>query len=363
MQEPGEVERRNRENAGVVSEDEAELLRQNLANVLESIKNKPSFFAKVAYFWGERSWWVKVLIGLGITVPFVIIGILTQSITLMIIVASITATYTLFSLLLDNFYKADTELFKQLKEGITSMGDLLGNTINALNTIRLSLAEQVARFRSENRQLQVNNDTLTEENERLKKQVTEITELAEKLQVSNEQIANSSASLLKTTEQNQTLIQQKEAMLQRMREEHAAQLKNFELEIAVLRSNNVDLQKLLNEAEKSIEVLNGLNADVEQVNSEHTLNTNAFLSSMNQTLDEKGTSMAEILSQVSGVGVKLEATSDKLLENFDKNTDLLVQHQAHLTRIGAVLNNPDSFFANTGGQKKEDSQAETLGLQ
>ncbi|HHF7375807.1 TPA: hypothetical protein ACPSKV_003389, partial [Legionella bozemanae] len=148
-----------------------EQIRKSLQETVKSMEKNPSIFSRAAEYWGALPLWQKIIGGVALTVPTLIIGIVAH-IGFLLAVCGVTAvTYTAGGLILDDHHKCSTSAVESLQKGILGLADLLELTINALDIIRQQLAVEIQKFVKENARLVENIDALSKQIDEIDKQV------------------------------------------------------------------------------------------------------------------------------------------------------------------------------------------------
>lgn len=148
-----------------------EQIRKSLQETVKSMEKNPSIFSRAAEYWGALPLWQKIIGGVALTVPTLIIGIVAHIGFLLAICGVTAVTYTAGGLILDDHHKCSTSAVESLQKGILGLADLLELTINALDIIRQQLAVEIQRFVKENARLVENIDALSKQIDEIDKQV------------------------------------------------------------------------------------------------------------------------------------------------------------------------------------------------
>ena len=134
--------------------------RDNIAKVKESfmvivdtIADNPSMLNRLSEHWGKMPTWLKVSTGLAITCPPLLAGAAAGLVSLLVLGGATGVVYTATGIVLEDHHVCNEHIKQRLREGISSITDILEITIVALDNIRLTLAQQVGKFKEENLKL------------------------------------------------------------------------------------------------------------------------------------------------------------------------------------------------------------------
>jgi hypothetical protein len=162
----------------IITQDIFKKIRENLVATIESMEKNPSLLSRAARFWGGFPLWGKILAGIILTVPLLILGIVAH-LGFVLAICGVTAVfYTGISLLLDNHHKCAVRATENFSKGIMGLANLLELTITALDRIRQKLAEEVQKFATENEKLAKNVSSLGTQIEQLSIEVETSAKLA-----------------------------------------------------------------------------------------------------------------------------------------------------------------------------------------
>ncbi|MBX9638289.1 MAG: hypothetical protein K2X97_00740, partial [Mycobacteriaceae bacterium] len=130
-----------------------EELRAQLNELIDNMAATSSILSDAARFWGKLATWQKIGLGLAITIPVFVLGVLTSS-TLVFASILTAMVYTLGSMLLDDHYETiSIDSTEKLKNG-------LGNVVNFFDGIMTQLEDEIGLFTEQNHILQQQNTEL-----------------------------------------------------------------------------------------------------------------------------------------------------------------------------------------------------------
>lgn len=131
-------------------------------------------------FGGGLPLWQKILGGIALTLPSLILAILTHVGIFLTLFATSLVAYTGSGLILEDHYLNHVNSLNQLATSFSALATLLETTITALDMIRLGMTEENAKFAA-------NNDQLTTQLQKLQTQITEMATINGKITQAYEQ--------------------------------------------------------------------------------------------------------------------------------------------------------------------------------
>lgn len=170
-------------------------VKKSLGAIVDSLHDNPSLISRAAAFWGELPLWQRIVGGVAISGPTLIIGAAAH-IGFLITISGVSAlAYTTSGIVLDDHHYHTKSIAQKLKEGIFGVAEILELTIGALDTIRKKLAIEIDKFKEENEKLAHNITRLNEEVETLSAQVEVYVETEKLLRKSKEDLEKTASSL------------------------------------------------------------------------------------------------------------------------------------------------------------------------
>lgn len=137
--------------------------KSELYKLIDAMKRNPSYLSRAAEFWGKIPLWQKIIGGLVLTAPTIVLGIVFHIGILIAVFCMTLFTYINGSLLLDNHSNTTNNTGKSLKEGVGGLVDLFGELVARLNGIANDLQERINQLSSEIERLGSSNQTLGEQ--------------------------------------------------------------------------------------------------------------------------------------------------------------------------------------------------------
>ncbi|KTD55494.1 inclusion membrane protein A [Legionella sainthelensi] len=232
-----------------------EQIRKSLEETVKSMEKNPSLFSRAADFWGELPLWQKILGGVALTLPTLIIGI-AANVGFLLAICGVTAiTYTAGGLILDDHHKCSTSAVESLQKGILGLADLLELTINALNVIREQLEIEISKFAQENQRLSENINLLSHQIDAVDKQVRATSKINETLTITKEGLQNVANTLTEGVNQQTDLLQQAQEKLHHINDAYGSSQKELAEKVLEIEKVRTELGEDLNKAKLMIEAL------------------------------------------------------------------------------------------------------------
>lgn len=234
--------------------------QKKLGELIDAIANNPSMISRAAAFWGNRPIWQKIILGIVIVTPPLLVGFLAQMIVCFVISAFILSTYVFASVSLDDHHAHNKSNTQGIKSSIFGLADLLEAITAALRDIGDRFSKQIRLFEHENEQmshsvceLKTHNETLSVQIDELKTTEQRLAQTVEAHEASSSALQASARSQSALLEENQLLLTQARTDYQRVeaelqqRIEELTQLKlEFSSEIETYKNNGLVLQDALN---------------------------------------------------------------------------------------------------------------------
>lgn len=232
-----------------------EQIRKSLEETVKSMEKNPSLFSRAADFWGELPLWQKILGGVAVTLPTLIIGI-AANVGFLLAICGVTAiTYTAGGLILDDHHKCSTSAVESLQKGILGLADLLELTINALNVIREQLEIEITKFAQENQRLAENINFLSNQIDAVDKQVRATSKINESLTITKDGLQCVANTLTEGVNQQTDLLQRAQEKLRYINEAYGSSQKELGEKILEIEKVRAELGEDLNKAKLMIEAL------------------------------------------------------------------------------------------------------------
>lgn len=236
--------------------------QEKLDTLVDSMTKNPSILSRIATIWGKISLWQKVLGGLLLLAPPILLGALVQSITAYAIACVLLVSYLSISVLLDDHFTHTQNHTQDIKTGVSNLAEGMSTVLSVLEQISDALAEQVASFSMENQHftehlgdLKQGNNALSSETQRLRQTENSLNkteaelaatcidlqeDLARQVLLANE-TQQALTQLQSDFANNQQLLQEKNQQLHAITEQFQQDSAQYSQKITVL---NETIQKL-----------------------------------------------------------------------------------------------------------------------
>lgn len=232
----------------LINEDIFKKIRASLVVIIKSMEKNPSMLSRAADFWGELPLWQKIMGGLTVTVPTLILGLVANVGFLLALCGITTLAYAGGGIMLDDHHNHTVNITDSLTKGVLGLTNLLEMTITALDKIRQQLAEQVEKFSQENTTLHNSNGELKNALGLLNIKILATENVVESLTQTNESLELAIAYLKQQMEEKIRLLSNNQQQLQQITEDYQASQQSLErkiAEFALMKSKfELDLEKM-----------------------------------------------------------------------------------------------------------------------
>ncbi len=326
----------------IKTRDNISKVKENLNVIIDCIADNPSIVTRLSSVWGNMPTWQKVA-PLVITVP----PLLMPGIGSLLAFGGATVVYSTSAIILEDHHSCNENIKQRLREGISSIADILEITIVALDTIRARLIDEVDKFTKENEKLakqvislQTNlsdlhmhieaiqdiESDLRESQDKLKKEIVELSknskEEKELLRKKQEELDTTSIVYKKTQEELSKKIEE----LRRLREELATEItktKNIsevlEKAVGTLSTQLIEEQKQKQEFERKLNSLIQGKEDAANRLIDNMSNTHQALKSAKEDLELNNKRHKELLAQQEELIKKLETIDLKQVRKLTQS--------------------------------------------
>lgn len=308
-------------------------IRKSLEETVKSMEKNPSLFSRAADFWGELPLWQKILGGVALTLPTLIIGI-AANVGFLLAICGVTAvTYTAGGLILDDHHKCSTTAVESLQKGILGLADLLELTINALNVIREQLEAEISKFALENERLTENIDALSKQIDAVDKQVRAASKINESLNITKEGLAEVAQTLTEGVTQQSDLLKKAQEKLNHINDAYGMSQKELSEKIAEIGKIKTELGEDLNRAKAMIDVLGNTISLLASTKIDDEEQRKAFQEKLDVFLKDKESSFLQIADRICEAEKKLALVQKELELANARYQELLEIQGKHIDRL------------------------------
>ncbi|WP_131795584.1 LegC2/C7 family Dot/Icm T4SS effector [Fluoribacter gormanii] len=351
-----------------------EEIRKSLQDTVKSMEKNPSIFSRAAEYWGELPLWQKIIGGVALTVPTLIIGIAAHIGFLLALCGVTAVTYAAGGVILDDHHKCSTSAVESLQKGILGLADLLELTINALDIIRKQLATEIQKFVKENEKLAENIEALSNQIDAIDKQVIATSKVNTILGETKDGLVAVSESLKEGVTQQADLMKQNQEKLDRITEAYSANQKELALKVLEVQKVRFELGEELTKARSLIEALHSSVSQLSLVAIGDEEKRLAFQKKLDEFIENKEASFLQIADRICAseeklklVQLELENTNRRyheLLQIQEKHIDTLKilstqspsEQTPKTTPVGEILSNVGIYATRQGAPVSQATQ-------
>ncbi|CAM2837680.1 inclusion membrane protein A [Legionella steigerwaltii] len=337
-------------------------VKKSLGAIVDSLHDNPSLISRAAAFWGELPLWQRIIGGVAITGPTLIIGAAAH-IGFLVTISGISAVaYTTSGIVLDDHHYHTKNIAQKLKEGIFGVAEILELTIGALDSIRKKLAVEIDKFKEENEKLAQNITRLNEEVETLSAQVEVYVETEKLLRKTKEKLEETAASLKQDLEKQNEQFQATQKELLKAQDEHSKSLLLLSQKTSELSEVRKSMGTELDKAKKIATSLEGTVKVLSTAAISDTSQRQAFQEKLNSFLTDKSASFDEVTERMSKAESELSLVKSELKASTERFNKLLELQEKQLLRLQGLDRRVDSSFHPELQQTKSDEQVKSEGL-
>ena len=315
-----------------ITKEVFEDIRKSLTETVKSMEKNPSLFSRAAKLWGELPLWQKILGGVALTLPTLIIGIVAHIGFLLAICGVTAVTYAAGGIILDDHHKCSTSIVESLQKGILGLADLLELTINALDIIRQQLANEIEKFVTENERLTESITSLSQKIDVLDEHVRATAQITEDLGTTKDGLDQVIVKLKGHTD----LLELNQQKLAHITKAYNANLSQLASKIEEINSLKVQLADEIHKARLIVDSLNAAIMNLTEVAIGDEEQREAFKQKLDQFLSDKEASFHQITDRICEAEKKLEATQRQLDEANQRYQELLKVQEKHIERLEGI---------------------------
>ncbi|WP_454780816.1 LegC2/C7 family Dot/Icm T4SS effector [Legionella sp. WA2022007384] len=337
-------------------------VKKSLGEIVESLQDNPSLISRAAAFWGELPLWQRIIGGVAISGPTLIIGAAAH-IGFLVTISGVSAlAYTTSSIVLDDHHYHTRSIAQKLKEGIFGVAEILELTIGALDAIRKKLAVEIERFREENEKLAKNITRLNEEVETLSAQVEVYVETEKLLRKTKDELEKTAISLKQDAEKQSKQFDTTQKELIKAREEHSRSLLLLSQKTSELSEVRISMGA---EVEKARKIASTLEGAVKILSSTAITDSNqrlSFQEKLDSFIDKKTASFDEVAKRMLQAESDLFQVKTELKASTERFHKLLELQEKQLQRLQSLDKRVDSSVHPELNPVKTEEQIKPEGL-
>lgn len=322
-------------------------IQQDLEVLIDAMAQNPSILSRAANYWGKLPLWQKIIAGLIIAAPPLIIGIITQLIVCYVITAFFLASYIGSSVILDDHYSHTQHSTKNIKSGVTSLAEGLDSVTQSLEQISQDLADQVNLFSKENGKFGDNVEALSLRNMALKQEVEKLKETEKKLRQTQNELELTCNELKKSIKDQTALLDETQAALNKARIDYEKNQKDLEKANKQLGEIQEKFAETTNHYEKVLEALRTAVTELTENTFKEPQHQQAFYNKMQQIIENKDASFIQIFDRFSTAESELIDLKNHYTALIEQYEQLVAKQTSQLARIDktSTLLGDHGFYA------------------
>lgn len=284
-------------------------VRNSLSSIVDSIMDgNQSMIMRVAKSWDNMSWLERISLGMALSVPTMIVGIVAN-VGFLVTLSSLSAgVYATGGYVLQDHVDHSKIINEKMKEGVFGVGDALVLTISALDTIRKRLTTEVEKFQRENEKLTESVCSLSENIDELRINIESSMITAQYLSLNEKELKQQLETFKVDMDKNKEQYDQTINELQRNNSDHQA--------------INEQLAKQVSELKRQRE---SLSSELEK--------TKALTSILQLTVDKLSKTALSDAKQREIFTKQLDSIAQSKEENCAKFVDLINRNEEDIQRI------------------------------
>jgi hypothetical protein len=320
----------------VEAREQIALVKKNLSTIVDSIANNPSLITRASEAWGGWPTWQKVGTGIVLTVPALLVGVAASVGSLLLIGGATGVAYTTTGLILEDHHACNVNIKQRLKDGILSLADVLELTIVALDSIRLKLAEELAKFKEENSKLALEVSTLQDQIHTLSIQVGILIDVESFLRATKEQLHKEVQSLKSDTKEQRELLEKQRDKLAEVTREYQITQESLTERVKELRTVREQMATEIASTRKVSESLQKAVTTLSGVVIEDQKQRETFQAQLFKALKGEETCAIKVMERMSLTQGELETATSDLRFNNDYHRKLLEKQGSLLRELEAL---------------------------
>lgn len=311
-------------------------VKRNLSIIIDTIASNPSMVSRAADAWGTWPAWKKVGTGLVLTMPPLFMGVAASIGTLLILGGATGVAYTTAGIVLEDHHSCNTDLKQKIKDGISSIADILEITIVALDKIRFRLMAEINKFKEENYKLATQVSNLQDETNRLANQVEELIETSDHLRTLKKRLEDEALALRQSNSTQQQLIQENQEQLEKVTHQYQEAQNLLTTQVYELRTLRHSMTTEVAKAKHVSDSLQQVVAVLSGQVLEEQAQKQAFEAKLAQLLQLEYASASQFIDRLNHTQSELEEVKVDLEKNNSRNYALLDKQERLISRLEAL---------------------------
>ena len=338
------------------SQGQLHKIQADLEVLIDSMAKNPSMLSRLANYWGKLPLWQKIIAGVVLVAPPLIIGILAQLIVCFVITGFLLAAYIGGSVALDDHYSHTTHSTKNIKSGVTSLAEGLDAVTNTLEEISADLSAQVAIFTSENERFGDNVDVLKLRNITLGQEVEKLKTTEGKLKLTQEELETACNELKDSVKDQTSLLEQTQVSLNQVKIDFARNQKELEDKNKELADLHKQLKIEVTRYEQLLETLQKAVNELAMTLLKTPEEQEQFYKTLKDFIQDKDSSFLKTSERYSQEVKELTALKDQyksLVAVYEGNIKKQNSHLDRIEKASSLLDNHGLYATASSGKKLE----------
>lgn len=306
-------------------------IKKHISSIIDSLVKNRSLFSRAAVYWENMPLWLKIIAGVVLVVPTLVLGIAIHVTTLIVISVLTLVAYVASALVLENHVQKEEHITERLKENMLGLADSLGSVIESFEPLRKQIAEEIEYFHQENERLNLNTTELSEQIEQLTTQAEQLQKTEQSLRKTKEKLENTADTLDVKVKIQEELLLINKAELQKIKEE--IEKNELELSEKISELNQVK-QEMGVEIERTESIAQVLKKTVEKLSQTAIKDQNhreSFQNKLNDFFANKEESFNKVAKRICDAEHELCLVKEEL--NFsNKRYQELLERQEHVIK-------------------------------
>lgn len=320
----------------IKTRDNIAKVKESLNKIIDSIADNPSLVTRASNAWGGWATWQKVGTGLALTVPALLSGAAAGIGSLLILGGATGVVYTTTGIILEDHHSCNENIKQRIKEGISSIADILELTIVALDNIRLRLAEEIGKFKEENLKLARQVSNLQDQVSTLGIQIEILQETESFLRTTKEKLQKEAIELKKTVGQQSELLKKNQELLLVVSSDYKITQERLDKKIEELRVVREDMSAEITKTQKVSAVLQKAVTTLSDQVLEEQTQKQLFQRKLELLIADKEAGASKLLERMTTTHKELEGAKEDLRANNARNSELLSKQESLVKRLEEI---------------------------
>ncbi|MFA6302940.1 MAG: hypothetical protein WC627_07390 [Legionella sp.] len=342
-------------------------IKEDLDIILDSMNQNPSYITQFAEFWGELPLWKKIISGLIVTVPLLLIGIFAHVAVATAISICMIVAFAVNSIALDNHHSHKRTNDDRLKKKIHGLADFIGLILESLDVLRSKLNAQIERFAKSNEELEEHINDLYDEIVALHTQINNLQDTEKNLRATQLKLEKTVEDLDASNETASELFEQTINELEQVKADYKSTELLLNEQVRKLSKLNTDLSSELDNAKFIGTTLQNTVGELSNIVLKEKEDCEIFHKKLQDFLLNENQSFANFAAQISKEAKELSHTKDELQRSIDMYERLNKMYNDILKRQGIQIDRltklptPEPININIH-EKKISEQLSNLGI-